>query len=68
MLSEIDNFRQRNNGRYPDEIYLQVDGGVSKRVSKEILYSRNPNDHTHEDKDAVFGVIWTWVRLLFYIS
>ena len=28
ILSEIDNFRQRNNGRYPDEIYLQVDGGA----------------------------------------
>ena len=83
ILSEIDNFRQRNNGRYPDEIYLQVDGGaenankyllaaleylVSKRVCKEIIYSRLPTGHTHEDIDAVFGVIWTWFRLLFHIS
>jgi hypothetical protein len=54
------------------KIYLQVDGGsenanqyilhhlehlVSKRVAREIWYTRLPTGHTHDDIDGCFGVI-----------
>lgn len=62
---------------YPEEIYLQVDGGcenanqyllgllellVAKRLCKRIYYTRLPTGHTHEDIDALFAVIWKALR------
>jgi hypothetical protein len=72
VLSQIETWKKRN-GRYPEEIYLQVDGGsenanqyllaqlellVIKRIARLILFTRLPTGHTHEDIDACFGVIW----------
>ncbi len=63
-----------HTNRFPDEIYLQVDGGsenankyllalcelfVIKRFCKVFLYTRLPTGHTHEDIDAAFGHIWS---------
>lgn len=77
FLSQLEQWKERNNGQYPDEIYLQVDGGsenanqwvlallellVVKRVTKRIYFTRLPTGHTHEDIDAVFGVIWNALK------
>lgn len=35
---------------------------VVKRMVKTIYYSRLPTGHTHEDIDAIFGVIWQWFK------
>ena len=74
ILDRIEAWKIRNNGRFPEKLYLQVDGGsenanqylltmlellVSKRVVREIYYTRLPTGHTHEDIDACFGVIRT---------
>jgi len=73
ILDQIDKFRERNEGRLPENIYIQLDGGgenanetllgllellVAKNVAKMILFSRLPVGHTHEDIDAMFGRIW----------
>ena len=62
----------RKHGYYPTKIYVQVDGGcenanqfvlhhlehlVSKRIAREIWYTRLPTGHTHDDIDACFGII-----------
>jgi len=72
ILLKIEEWKQRNEGRYPEKIYLQLDGGsenanqyvigmlellVTKMVAREIVFSRLPTGHTHEDIDACFGVI-----------
>ena len=36
---------------------------VAKRIVPEILVSRLPVGHTHEDIDALFGHIWSSYRL-----
>jgi hypothetical protein len=61
-------------GKLPDTIYHQIDGGpeniaktvlavsellVAKRLTKKVVLTRLPVGHTHEDIDAVFGVIWS---------
>jgi hypothetical protein len=60
-------------GRLPDTLYWQIDGGgenanatviayaeliVIKNLCKKIVITRLPVGHTHEDIDAVFGVLW----------
>lgn len=60
----------------PDTLYHQIDGGsentakatlalcellVAKRLTRKIVLSRLPVGHTHEDIDAVFGTIWTYL-------
>jgi hypothetical protein len=77
ILRQIEDWKKRHNDRYPEKIYAQVDGGsenaniymlsmlellVSKRISREIIFSRLPVGHTHEDIDGVFGVIWNSLR------
>ena len=72
ILSKIEEWKHRNSGRYPEKIYIQLDGGaenanqyllgmlellVTKKVAREIVYTRLPTGHTHEDIDACFGVI-----------
>jgi len=72
ILSKIEEWKHRNSGRYPEKIYIQLDGGaenanqyllgmlellVTKKVAREIIYTRLPTGHTHEDIDACFGVI-----------
>jgi hypothetical protein len=77
FLRQLEKWKIRHNGEYPDEIYLQADGGsenanqwvlgmlellVIKRVTRRILFTRLPTGHTHEDIDAVFGIIWNWMK------
>jgi len=65
-----------DKGKLPDTIYHQIDGGseniaktvlavsellVAKRLTKKVVLTRLPVGHTHEDIDAVFGVIWSKV-------
>jgi hypothetical protein len=72
ILSEIERFKQNNNGIPPEEIFIQCDGGsenanklivvllellVIKRVSRKIYFTRLPVGHTHADIDAIFGII-----------
>jgi hypothetical protein len=60
----------------PDTLYHQIDGGsentakatlalcellVAKRLTRKVVLSRLPVGHTHEDIDAVFGTIWTYL-------
>lgn len=66
----------KDKGKLPDTIYHQIDGGsentgktvlavsemlVAKRLTKKVVLTRLPVGHTHEDIDAVFGVIWSKV-------
>ena len=59
-------------------MYIQINGGpenanttllgwlqllVAKRIVPEILLTRLPVRHMHEDIDALFGHIWTSFRL-----
>jgi len=63
---------------WPEKIYWQVDGGpenankcilgfceylVAVTPIKQIVLSRLPVGHTHEDIDAKFGTIWTNIRV-----
>jgi hypothetical protein len=76
ILTQIEDWKNRN-GYYPEEIYLQVDGGsenanqyllsmlellVVKRISKLVYFTRLPTGHTHEDIDACFAIIWRIFR------
>lgn len=76
ILSQLDKWKERYK-KYPEKIYLQVDGGsenanqyvlavlellVHKRMAKQILYTRLPTGHTHEDIDACFALIWSRCR------
>ena len=69
ILSQIEKWKQVH-GYYPEELYLQVDGGsenankcllsilellVVKRIVRLVYYSRLPTGHTHEDIDAAFA-------------
>ena len=64
ILSQIEAWKKRNNNCYPEELFLQVDGGsenankfllgmleflVYKRLIKTIHFNRLPTGHTHED-------------------
>jgi hypothetical protein len=72
ILASLENWR-KEYGKYPDELYIQVDGGsenanqyvlgmlellVIKRVCRLIYFTRLPTGHTHEDIDACFSIIW----------
>jgi len=76
VLTQIEEWKLRN-GYYPEEIFLQVDGGsenanqyllamlellVVKRVAREVYYTRLPTGHTHDDIDACFAIIWVCFR------
>jgi hypothetical protein len=77
VLREIEKWRDSHQGNYPEEIYLQFDGGcenankyvltmcellVSKRMARLIYFTRLPVGHTHADIDACFGHIWRHMR------
>ena len=66
MLLELEAWRI-DNGRFPEEIFIQTDGGceysntyvppllellVSKRLARVIYWTRLPVGHTHEDIDG----------------
>lgn len=77
VLKTIEEWKQKHNGRYPQEIFLQIDGGaenankyllgcleflVARGVVSSIYYTRLPVGHTHEDIDACFGLLWNWFK------
>ena len=62
-----------NEKKLPETIYHQVDGGpenannlilgicellVAKRLVREVVLTRLPAGHPHNDLDGLFGVIW----------
>ena len=66
-----------DEGRLPDTIYYQIDGGsentakcviamcellVARRLTKKIVLTRLLVGHTHEDIDSKFGVLWRHIR------
>lgn len=70
-------------GRLPDTLFYQVDGGsenvarvviflcellVAKRVVKKVVLTRLPVGHTHADSDADFARIWSKVRVRYRFS
>ena len=71
----IEQWKIRNKGVYPTEIYIQIDGGpenaneyvlhhcehlVAKRMARRTHLTRLPAGHTHEDIDGCFGIIWKY--------
>ncbi len=76
FLMQLEAWYARNQC-YPEEIYIQADGGcenanaellaylellVAKRMTKAIYFTRLPVGHTHEDIDACFAIIWSIFR------
>lgn len=77
ILNEFELFFRLYN-RFPEEIYVQVDGGsenanqyvlamlellVVRRLGRLIYFTRLPVGHTHDDIDACFAIIWKcWMR------
>jgi hypothetical protein len=76
LLCELENWKRRYR-KYPQELYIQVDGGsenankfflamlellVVKRICKIVYYTRLPRGHTHSDIDGLFGKIWKHLR------
>lgn len=77
VLAQLEKWKEAHEGRYPEEIYLQVDGGsenanqyvlamlellVVKRMARLVYFTRLPTGHTHEDIDATFAVVWKVFR------
>lgn len=69
--------RMLTHHRLPNTIYLRVDGGsenankyllamcellVHCKLTKQIILTRLPVGHTHEDIDGKFGNIWQWIK------
>ena len=65
-------YKRRNNS-LPDTLYYQIDGGPENAnavpiamaellihwgLTKQVVMTRLPPGHTHEDIDGIFGVIW----------
>ena len=77
ILDQLERFKKRYK-RFPKILYIQFDGGpenandevvgfmellVALRIVPEIYLSRLPVGHTHEDIDAMFGIMWVSFRL-----
>lgn len=75
--------RLMQEGRLPDTIFVRIDGGsenankyllavcellVARRLTKNIVLSRLPVGHTHEDIDGKFGCLWRGFRNNFTIT
>ena len=67
----------RDEGKLPDTVFYQIDGGsentakcwfalcellIARRLCKKIVLTRLMVGHTHEDIDAKFGNLWTFIR------
>jgi hypothetical protein len=76
-LLSLERCYKANNNKLPDTIFCQVDGGpensnwvmkgicellVAKGLTKKVVMTRLPPGHTHEDIDAVFGKIWSYLE------
>ena len=70
-------------GRIPDVVYYQIDGGpentgnavlgmmelvIMRGLTKKIVVTRLPVGHTHEDIDSKFAVIWKRIRNGFVLT
>ena len=77
IMDQIERFRRRYK-KFPKILYVQFDGGpenansevvgymellAALRIIPEIYLSRLPVGHTHEDIDAMFGILWVSFRL-----
>ena len=77
ILDQIERYKKKHR-RFPRKLYMQVDGGAENansdviaymeylvvlRIIPEIYITRLPVGHTHEDIDAMFGVLWMSFRL-----
>ena len=76
LSRQLEKWKNQFN-RYPEEVFIQIDGGsenanqfvlaylellVARGLTKQIYYTRLPTRHTHEDIDAIFGVVWRWFK------
>ena len=67
FLSQLEDWKDAHDGRLPEKIYWQVDGGsenankyclaicellIHRTSIREILFTRLPVGHTHEDIDG----------------
>lgn len=77
LLLQLEQRRNAVNGKLPNTVYLQVDGGsenankymlaicemlIIRRLCLKVVLTRLPVGHTHENIDAKFGIIWTAAR------
>jgi hypothetical protein len=77
FLLTLEYLMHRNGGTLPDTVYYQIDGGsensakvmfglaelfIAKRLLKQLVLTRLPVGHTHENIDAKFAKIWVRVR------
>lgn len=77
ILCQLEKWVAEHNGAFPDELYVQVDGGSEnankyvlavlelltvKRLVRVVYMTRLPTGHTHEDIDAIFAKIWEWFK------
>lgn len=77
FLCELDKWKKSHNNKFPEELFIQIDGGsenanetvialceylVAKRIIRSITLSRLPTGHTHEDIDACFAHVWRGMR------
>ena len=79
FLLTLEYLMHKNGGKLPDTVYYQIDGGsenaakvmfglaelfIAKRLVRELILTRLPVGHTHEDIDAKFAKIWVRLRNL----
>ena len=77
LLLTLELLLLKNNGKLPEAVYYQLDGGseniskamiglseliVAKGLTKRLLITRLPVGHTHEDIDSKFAKIWVALR------
>lgn len=77
LLLGLEKWREKHGGKYPEELYIQIDGGsenanrwvlamcellVVTGCCRLVVLSRLPTGHTHEDIDATFAHLWRWMR------
>ena len=77
FLLSLEKTATLQNGKLPDTIYYQIDGGsenvakevilicellVARRLTLKVVLTRLMVGHTHEDIDARFGTLWLGMR------
>jgi hypothetical protein len=74
---------KREEGKIPDVLYYQIDGGpentanavfgiaeliILRGLAKTVVITRLPVGHTHEDIDSKFAFIWKKIRNAFVLT